>query len=135
MKLDIKTLLILFLSFFCIFFFSIWYLKVSDTKEYKILEQKFEKIQKTRDSLVMINLKLKSDFDKIQKEIDKRDNQIAKNELEILNLKKDLKEAKSDLSNNKRDLEETKKKIENLKKNPIKREDDDLIKSLKEKLK
>jgi hypothetical protein len=136
MKLDIKTLLILFLSFFCIFFFSIWYLKGSDTKkEYKILEQKFEKIQKTRDSLVMINLKLKSDFDKMQKEIDKRDNQIAKNELEILNLKKDLKEAKSDLSNKKRDLEETKKKIENLKKNPIKREDDDLIKSLKEKLK
>ena len=49
--------------------------------------------------------------------------------------KKELNKANSELSRNKKDLDETKKKIEDLKKSPIKREGEDLLNSLKEKLK
>jgi hypothetical protein len=136
MKLDIKSILIILLSIFCIFFFSIWYLKGTDNKkEYKILEDKFEKIQQARDSLIKVNLKLSSDFDKKQKDINERDEKISNIESDLVNIKIDLKEAESELVRNKKDLEETKRKIEKLKKNPIKREDDNLIKSLREKLK
>ena len=59
LKLDLKSILILFLLGFCLFFFSMWYLKGTGyKKEYKQLEQKFEKLQQTRDSLDKVNLKL-----------------------------------------------------------------------------
>ena len=45
------------------------------------------------------------------------------------------KNSKVDLKKWESDYKITKKKIEDLKKNPIKREDDQLVKSLKEKLK
>lgn len=136
LKLDLKSIVILFLMSFGILFFSLWYLKGSGyKKEYKILEEKFEKLQHTRDSLLLVNLKLKSDFDKIQKDIEDRDLKISKIENDLKKVKNDLNSANIELIQNKKDLEETKKKIDKLKKNPIKREDDDLIKSLKEKLK
>jgi chromosome segregation ATPase len=135
-QLDFKSILILFLLGFCIFFFSMWYLKSTGyKKEYKILEQKFQQIQQTRDSLVKENIKLKLDFDKIQKNIDSRNREISKIESELKKVKSDLSKSNSELNQNKKDLEETKKKINELKKNPIKRNDDNLIKSLKEKLK
>lgn len=135
-KLDFKSILILFLLGFCIFFFSMWYLKGTGyKKDYKILEQKFENIQKTRDSLENVNIKLKLDFNRIQKNVNDRDKEIYKIEVELKRIKIDLEKSNTELNQNKKDLEETKKKIQKLKKDPIKREEDDLIKSLKEKLK
>jgi hypothetical protein len=47
----------------------------------------------------------------------------------------EVQSSKLELIDLKKDLEKTKKKIDDLKKNPIKREDENLIESLKQKLK
>ena len=133
---DIKSILIAILLGFCIFFFSIWYLKGSGyKKEYKKLEQQFNVIQKSRDSLKTVNKKLKSDYLEIDNRIKLREIFINSIEKELEKTKEELKSAKLDLKKWESDYKITKKKIEDLKKNPIKREDDQLVKSLKEKLK
>jgi len=133
---DIKTIFILVLLGFCFFFFSLWYLKGTGyKKEYKRLEIKFNDLQKSRDSLKSINKKLESDYNKLESQVKLREFYISKLESDIEKTKSELKSAKSEVSRFKLDWIATKKKIENLKKNPIKREDDQLIKSLKEKLK
>lgn len=136
LQLDLKSILILFLLGICIIFFSLWFLKGSGyKKEYKKLELEFQRLQETRDSLEKVNINLKKDFEKIQTDINIRDKKIKDVEKELEKTKKDLVNTNTQLSNNKKDLEETRKKIEKLKKEPIKREDQDLINSLKEKLK
>ena len=77
---------------------------------------------------------IKIDFNKKQAEIDNRDIKIKQIESELAKTKQDLTAAKDKVKEMKRDLDETKKKIEDLQKNPIKREGDDLINSLKEKI-
>lgn len=136
LQLDLKSILILFLLGICIIFFSLWFLKGSGyKKEYKKLELEFKRLQETRDSLEKVNFNLKKDFEKIQADINIRDKRIKEVEEELEKTKKDLTKANGELSKNKKDLEETRRKIEKLKKEPIKREDQDLINSLKEKLK
>jgi chromosome segregation ATPase len=136
MKIDIKSIFILILLGFSIFFFSMWFLKGTGyKKEYKKLEKEFEKVQKSRDSLNLLNIRLKSDFVEIGKKIRERDSLIKIVEAELKKKKEELKSSKDEVSIWKNQHSQTKKKIEELKKNPIKREDDELIKSLKEKLK
>jgi septal ring factor EnvC (AmiA/AmiB activator) len=135
-KIDFKSIIILFLLGFCIFFFSMWYLKGTGyKKDYKKLELEFQNLQKTRDSLEKVNTNLKNNFNKIQSDVNIRNKEIKKIEMELDKTKKDLSISNDEVLKNKKYIEETKIKIEKLKKNPIKREDDDLIKSLKEKLK
>jgi chromosome segregation ATPase len=135
-QLDFKSILILVFLGISILFFSMWFLKGTGyKKEFKKLELEFQKLQKTRDSLEAVNIKLKIDFEKIQQKIDERNLEIKKVEYELVKVKKDLNSSNNQLQKNKKDLEETRKKIEKLKKDPIKREGEDLINSLKEKLK
>jgi uncharacterized protein (DUF3084 family) len=135
-KLDVKSIIILLLAVFSILFFSLWFLKGTGyKKEYKKLEQEFDRLQKSRDSLKTINIKLKKDFDIIEIEVKKRDSLIKIVEKELVKTKQELKEAKKEVAKWQFDFNKTKKKIEDLKKNPIKREDEDLIQSLSEKLK
>jgi len=135
-KLDAKSIIILLLAVFSILFFSLWFLKGTGyKKEYKKLEQEFDRLQKSRDSLKTINIKLKKDFDIIEIEVKKRDSLIKIVEKELIKTKQELKEAKKEVAKWQFDFNKTKKKIEDLKKNPIKREDEDLIQSLSEKLK
>ena len=135
-QLDFKSILILVFLGISILFFSMWFLKGTGyKKEFKKLELEFQKLQKTRDSLEAVNIKLKIDFEKIQQKIDERNLEIKKVEYELVKVKKDLNSSNNKLKKNKKDLEETRKKIEKLKKDPIKREGEDLINSLKEKLK
>jgi len=135
-QLDFKSILILVFLGISILFFSMWFLKGTGyKKEFKKLELEFQKLQKTRDSLEAVNIKLKIDFEKIQQKIDERNLEIKKVEYELVKVKKDLKSSNNQLQKNKKDLDETRKKLEKLKKDPIKREGEDLINSLKEKLK
>lgn len=136
LKLDIKSILILVLLGFSIVFFALWYFKGDDTKSrIKELENINKNIEIQRDSLKNVNKVLKVDFDNRQKDIEERDNQIKSIELELSKTKKDLVVANGKVKEKEKELADTKKKIEELKKNPIKRDDDDLIKSLKDKLK
>ena len=86
------------------------------------------------DSLIKINESFDLKLNEKQSEIDKRDQKIKSIEGEILKTKKDLQKANAQVEQDKRSLKETKDKIEKLKKDPIKREGDELLNSLKEKL-
>jgi septal ring factor EnvC (AmiA/AmiB activator) len=135
MKLDVKWIAILVLTGTCILFFGMWFFKGSETKEkIKQLEKENLRIEKIRDSLDLANKYLSAEFDKIQKKIDERDRKIKDIEEHLLKTKRDLDAANAIVNVYRKDLAETKKKIEELKKNPIKRDDEDLLKSLKEKL-
>jgi chromosome segregation ATPase len=137
-KIDLKTGLILLLLLFCIVFFSMWYLKGADSaskRELKRLKTEYKNLQKSRDSLDQVNIMLKDNFNDYQNKIDQRDSKIQSIEYQLSQAKIDLSQSKKDLSNMKTELTKTRKRVEDLKKNPIKREDDDLIESLKEKLK
>lgn len=137
-KIDLKTGIILLLLIFCGVFFSMWYLKSDgreSKKELKRLELEFDKIQKTRDSLKSVNLELKVNFDRLQKKIDLREKSIKLIKYQLDLSQREINSSKLEVINMKRDLEKTKKKIEDLKKIPIKREDENLIESLKQKLK
>jgi septal ring factor EnvC (AmiA/AmiB activator) len=136
MKLDIKWIAILILTGACILFFGMWFFKGSESKEIiKRLEKENLRIEKIKDSLKLANESLSVEFYNIQQKIDERDRKIKDIEKKLLKTKKDLEEANAKLNLHKKDLDDTKKKIENLKNNPIKKEDEDLLKSLKEKLK
>lgn len=134
-KFDVKTIAILILLGVCVLFFGMWYFKGDDYKKRaKELEDQNKKIELVRDSLEKANKILKIDYDQKQKDIDERDNKIKEIESNLLKTKVDLIAANKKVTQSQKDLAETKKKIEDLKNNPIKRNDDDLINSLKEKL-
>jgi septal ring factor EnvC (AmiA/AmiB activator) len=135
MKVSLNSIVTISLILLCLFFGSMWYLKGSDYKK-KLKESnlRIEKIEKVRDSLKSVNKKLEIDFKEIQINILEREKRIRKIENELSIVKKDLKRANINLENNKKSYNESKKRISELKKNPIKREGQDLINSLKEKL-
>lgn len=135
LNLDIKSILILILLVGSIIFFAMWYFKGSDTKDrVKELQKENARIELVRDSLKDINKNLQVEFNKIQENVDKKNEEIKRIESELLKTKQDLVGANNKVKEHQKELAETKKKIEELEKNPIKREDDDLINSLKDKL-
>jgi chromosome segregation ATPase len=136
MKLDNKSILILILLGISIVFGYLWFFKASDVKDQlKDLERANKNIQLERDSLRNENKILVVKFNDIQKDIDERDSRIKEIEYKLSKTKSDLVIANDKANRNQKELEITRNKIKELKKNPIKRGDDDLIKSLKEKLK
>ena len=103
--------------------------------KYDDLEQENKKIQRDIDSISLVNDKLSKDYNSIQDSINKI-------ELIIINLNseldKSLKETiiyKNKVKNLEDEKKDTEKKIDNLVNNPINRNDSDMIKSLKNKLK
>ena len=106
-----------------------------DKDKYMDLETINKNIQKSRDSLIRVNKSIKLDFRSLQDSIKKRDLTIVRLNDRLLKSDKDLNLFKRRvyiLESEKRDIE---KKIDDIKKNPIIRSDDELIKSLKNKLK
>lgn len=135
LKLDIKSIVILVLLLFGGIFFGLWYFKGSDTKDrVNQLEKDIKRIEVVRDSLEDANTKLREDFNERELIISERDKKIKDIESSISKIKQDLVVANNKLKQSQKELAETKKKIEELKNNPIKREGDDLINSLKQKL-
>lgn len=133
--LDLKSMIILFFVIISVLFFSLWYLKGTGyKKEFKLLEKNFVKLQKTRDSLTKVNKSLERNFDRTQKLILIRDKKILQVEEELGRSKIELLKASDELKRNERSREQNKREIQNLKNNPLKREDQELINSLKEKL-
>ena len=105
-----------------------------DKDKYKILENTNKNLQCSRDSLIKISKSLQIDVNVLQDSLNKRTKIIngLKNDL----IESDLKLDKANkqvyiLEKEKRD---TDRKIEDLLKNPIRRVDDDLINSLKNKV-
>lgn len=133
--LDLKSMIILFFVIISVLFFSLWYLKGTGyKKEFKLLEKNFVKLQKTRDSLTKVNKSSERNFDRTQKLILIRDKKILQVEEELGRSKIELLKASDELKRNERSREQNKREIQNLKNRPLKREDQELINSLKEKL-
>ena len=106
-----------------------------DKDKYKHLEETNKILQTSRDSLVRINKTLKKDFTSLQDSIDKRNVIIDKLKGDLIQSDKRLKSANAEVDRLEKEKKNTDKKITDLLKNPIRRNDDDLIKSLKNKLK
>jgi chromosome segregation ATPase len=106
-----------------------------DKDKYKHLEDANKSLQSSRDSLIRINKSLKKEFSSLQDSIDKRDVIIFKLRGDLLQSDKRLKSANDEVNRLQKEKKDTDKKIEDLLKNPIRRNDDDLINSLKNKVK
>lgn len=106
-----------------------------DKDKYKHLEDVNKSLQCSRDSLIKINESLKKDFSSLQDSIDKRNVLIFKLRGDLLQSDKRLKSANDEVNRLQKEKKDTDKKIEDLLKNPIRRNDDDLINSLKNKVK
>lgn len=106
-----------------------------DKDKYKHLEDVNKSLQSSRDSLIKINKSLKKDFSSLQDSIDKRNILISKLKGDLIQSDKRLKSANAEVGRLEKEKKDTDKKIDNLLKNPIRRNDDDLINSLKNKVK
>ena len=134
MKIDLKKTLLFFITG-CLLVSLFLNIKGCDREPFEKLEEKTRVLEKTRDSLKYANQNLKKDFDEIQLVIDKRDVRIVDLQMQIDAAKQDVVDYKNQVDKANKDLIETNKKLDNLRKNPIKRDDDDLINSFKNKLK
>ena len=134
MKIDLKKTLLYFIGA-CLLVSLFLNIKGCDREPFEKLEEKNRLLEKTRDSLKYANQNLKEDFNQIQLVINKRDVRIADLQTQIDASKRDVIGYKNQLDKANKDLIETNKKLDNLRKNPIKRDDDDLINSFKNKLK
>lgn len=136
MKLDIKSWLIIILLGAFLIFFGLWYFGNTDYKNRnKILESENKKIEMSRDSLKRANEVLETSFTSSQKDIDNLKSRQKQIETDLEKARQYSSYLNTQLGKQQKDLDDTKKKIEDLKKNPLKRENNDLINSLKEKLK
>lgn len=133
-KLDIKTIIIIFLlGVFFVFFTMYMSSGENHRKEIKNLEKQNKELQKKKEILEV-------EFQSVMKCVSEDSIRIVKlnKELEIINNKLDkkqteLKNAQSELKFNKENFLKTKKEIEKLENNPIERTGSELLKSIKEK--
>ena len=136
MKISINNIINIALIILCLFFGTLWYMQGSGyKKKLKEADKRIEAVEKVRDSLKLVNKRLTKDYIDIQNSMYDRDKKIKTIENELKMAKKDLALAVADAEKRKKDMEESKKRIKKLKDNPIKREGDDLINSLIDKLK
>lgn len=136
MKIDLKFIIIIVLTVLSGFFLLKW-LNASDdelARENKKLLAEIKVIEKQRDSLVTVRLKLEDEYKILEKEIKERDVRIAKLSQDLAKSEAELNKAKSDLAAQQARLDEINREIERIKKLPPKREGEDLLNSLKKKL-
>jgi hypothetical protein len=134
MKIDLKKAL-LFFVIGCLLASLFLNIKGCDRVPFEKLEEKTRLLEKTRDSLRYVNQSLVNEFDKTQVVIEKRDARILDLQMQIDAAKIEVSSYKNRVDKITKDLVETNKKLVELRKNPIKRDDEDLINSFKNKLK
>lgn len=106
-----------------------------DKDKYKLLENMNKGLQCSRDSLIKINKSLQKNVLVLQDSINKRTKIINGLKIDLVNSDKLLIIANNQVDVLKKEKRDTDKKIDDLLKNPIRRNDDDLINSLKNKVK
>lgn len=134
MKIDLKKTL-LYLIGACLLVSLFLNIKGCDRTSFEKLEENNRLLEKTRDSLRYANQGLKKEFDKIQDVINKRDAVIMDLQIKIDESRRETIIYKRQSDKAAKDLAETNRKLDELRKNPIKRDDDDLLNSFKNKLK
>lgn len=137
MKLDIKSILILVLLGFSLFFGYSWYFRGdSGYKErLKQLEIRNKVIEHQKDSIKEVLVQKEIEFIKLKKSESILESEIASLEMDILNARRNANKSKAELDKIMKSLAETRRKIEDLKKNPPNRTGNDLLNSIKIKTK
>lgn len=137
MKIDLKSILILLLVIICSIF--VWKYYNESDKEYKKeldkLRAENELIHQKRDSLLNERNKLETDLVVVRKHNDSLIYLSNVLEKEVASQKQKASISRQELDRLRKDLEETKIKIEDLKKHPSNRNGDELLNSLKSKMK
>jgi len=105
------------------------------SKQIKQLQDSNRVIQLERDNLKKSNLQLNIDFNRLQDSIIVDSSLISKINIQLDKSQSDLSIASDRADKLQAKLDMSDKKIQSLRNNPILRKDNDLIKSLKEKLK
>jgi peptidoglycan hydrolase CwlO-like protein len=137
MKLDIKSILILVLLGFSLFFGYSWYFRsdIGYKEKLKQLEIRNKVIEHQKDSIKEILVKKEIEFIKLKKSESILELEIESLKIDILNAKRNANKSKAELDKIMKSLAETRRKIEDLKKNPPNRTGNDLINSIKIKTK
>jgi chromosome segregation ATPase len=132
-KLDINSILIIFLLATSLFFGYKWYFERSSEskKRVKELEEKFREIQKQKAENLKEILFWRERFDSLRVEDSVLVGKIAQLEEKRKQAEIDANRSKANLQRLREELEKTRKKIEAFKKNPPNRSGDLLLQSLK----
>ena len=134
-KIDIKTLSIILLLIMSLILGLGWL--NSDTSSKKLID-KIEKDKKEieieKGKLLKEIKKLDTNIEKVTKDIQEKDDKIKKLEISLKEYDRKLLQNNSELKKEKIKRSETLKKIEEMEKNPIKKEGNHLIESIKEKV-
>lgn len=134
-KIDIKTLSIILLLIMSLILGLGWL--NSDTSSKKLID-KIEKdnkeIEIEKGKLLKEIKKLDTNIEKVTKDIQEKDDKIKKLEISLKEYDRKLLQNNSELKKEKIKRSETLKKIEEMEKNPIKKEGNHLIESIKEKV-
>lgn len=133
MKFDIKSWLIIVLLVAVIVFGGMWYFKKDEgsVQRVKDLEKEIVNIQKQKHDIDLVLVALKNNQAIIEKEISDKTAQLLIMEKENARLSGQVTISKQNLDALRKKLKETQDKIDELTKNPVKREGDDLLNSLK----
>lgn len=138
-QIDSKSILIILLLVFSLFFGYKWYFSMDDRKEWKDKVEQLNKENKAivdkRDSLQSSLNELKIIYDDIVVKDSLLQIQISDLEKDIIDSKNKANRTVIELNKIKQEFEENKRKIEELINNPIDKSDNELIDSLKNKLK
>jgi chromosome segregation ATPase len=137
MKIDIKNLVIGALVILVALFLFLWISK-SDTfleRENKRLNSEIIKIQKQRDSLADSRKNLEAEYKIIEVRIKEKETQIINLNTRIEQFRITLRNTEADLERERKKLSEIDKEIEKLRGTPFERVGQQLINSLKDKIK
>lgn len=137
MKIDFKSILILMLLAFALFFGYKWYF--TDTTDYKSklkeLQEEYQVLEETKRQNNLLIEKYKVELDSIMVQDSLNQVRISQLESKVFDAEKNAAKSKKEFEKLKKQLEETRKKIEELKKNPPNRTGDALLESIKNKTK
>lgn len=137
MKIDFKSILILILLAFALFFGYKWYF--TDTSDYKNklkeLQKEYQLLEESKKENNLLIEKYKFELDSIMVQDSLNTIRISELESKVFDAEKNAAKSKKEFDKLQKQLEETRKKIEEFKKNPPNRTGDALLESIKNKTK
>ena len=130
---DIKSWVIVTLFAIAIVFAGLWYFKGDDGSKQKVkdLEQQISKIEKAKTAADLIISSLQATQKELESTISSKTAELAVIEKNNIVLSSQVSSVRQNLDALRKKLKETEAKITELTNNPIKRDGDELINSLK----
>lgn len=136
---DLKSILVVFFLVISLFFGYKWYFSIGDNKDYKDKIEQLEidnkKIIETRDSLQTAFLDLQNQYDDIVLADSLLNQEIIDLRQKVIDSKNEVDRSVRELNGLKIELERINQKIKELENNPPSKTEEELIESLKNKIK